>query len=538
MNKFLLLCCLLFSGVSQATEAPVICGLVTDLNNNPVESASVRWQAADIKTLTDQSGRFCLPKTDALITNSKNITAGKEGYYITGQKIEQTTTQTTITLKPVPEEDQNNYQFLSAFRPHQSAKPSHEGENNSCDQCHPEIVTEFKADRHSQSAQNELFLKMFNGTGDRQTGFGYKTDFPNSNGNCASCHQPVAAINQPYHTDPNTVSGVAKEGVNCDFCHKIKNASVDRTGGHPGVLSYQFSRPQTGHQTFYGPLDDVHPGEDSFHPLYAESRYCAPCHNGSFWNTLVYSEYQEWENSDYARQNITCQKCHMPEQKNMTHFALAEKGGLKRVPSTLISHKNLGINDVTFMKDSIALKTTAQVVDNKLHVSVAITNTKAGHHYPTGNPMRNMLLLVETKDDRGNVLPLDSGKTLPPWAGQGVREQGNYAGLPGKGFAKILINASPYPGRASRFDFSPITPSPHWRPAYIHEDTRIAANMTDVTDYVFDLPHSVSKTQVTVITKLIYRRTFKNWQNKLDIDLPDLVLATNSQRLTVNSQQP
>ncbi|HLD44853.1 MAG TPA: hypothetical protein VJC18_05405, partial [bacterium] len=100
MNKFLLLCCLLFSGVSQATEAPVICGLVTDLNNNPVESASVRWQAADIKTLTDQSGRFCLPKTDALITNSNNMTAGKEGYYITGQKIEQTTTQTTITLKP------------------------------------------------------------------------------------------------------------------------------------------------------------------------------------------------------------------------------------------------------------------------------------------------------------------------------------------------------------------------------------------------------------------------------------------------------
>ncbi|MFH1357926.1 MAG: hypothetical protein ABII18_12440, partial [bacterium] len=75
-----------------------------------------------------------------------------------------------------------------------------------------------------------------------------------------------------------------------------------------------------------------------------------------------------------------------------------------------------------------------------------------------------------------------------------------------------------------RSDFTRIYPSPHWRPAYIQEDTRIVANASDETKYIFDLGNTNTK-DVHVSLKLIYRRTFKNWQKMMGIDLPDLVLA-------------
>ena len=242
-------------------------------------------------------------------------------------------------------------------------------------------------------------------------------------------------------------------------------AETDKDG-EPGVLSYQFRRPPDGHQLFYGPYDDVYPGDDSYHPLYSKSQYCAPCHHGKFWDVLVYSEFQEWFDSSYSKDGIHCQDCHMKSDGKTSRFALKKVGSLVRNPSTIPSHVNFGVNDKEFMKEAISLKTDADLYNDILKVTVTITNTNSGHHYPTGNPMRNMILLVETNDEKGKSLLLKKGARVPSWGGEGLKENGNYAGLPGKGFAKVLKNR-PFYGFKQKKSYGNEHPVPHWRRTFI-----------------------------------------------------------------------
>ena len=110
-------------------------------------------------------------------------------------------------------------------------------------------------------------------------GPGYKLDFPNTSGNCASCHAPMAAVNDPYNTNPLLIDGVDKEGISCDFCHKILDVKLNFSTGNPnqnmpGVLSYDLRRPFDGNQFFSGPYDDVAPGEDVYSSIQKQSQYC------------------------------------------------------------------------------------------------------------------------------------------------------------------------------------------------------------------------------------------------------------------------
>ena len=148
-------------------------------------------------------------------------------------------------------------------------------------------------------------------------GPGYKLDFPDTAGNCAACHTPAASVNEPYGVDPREVTGVPAEGVPCDFCHKVWDVRLDSNSGlpfenMPGVLAYEFRRPPEDHQFFAGPLDDVAPGEDTYSPLQTQSQFCAPCHFGVFWGTVIYDSFGEWLHSPYndPQNGKTCQDCH------------------------------------------------------------------------------------------------------------------------------------------------------------------------------------------------------------------------------------
>ena len=135
-------------------------------------------------------------------------------------------------------------------------------------------------------------------------GPGYKLDFPDSDGNCGSCHIPIAAVGSPYGVNPDDMPEAAEEGVSCDFCHKIWDVRLQQDGlpaaNRPGVLSIEFRRPETGHQLFMGPFDDVAPGEDTYLPLQRQSAFCASCHFGVFWDVPIYNSYGEWLASPYS----------------------------------------------------------------------------------------------------------------------------------------------------------------------------------------------------------------------------------------------
>ncbi len=155
-------------------------------------------------------------------------------------------------------------------------------------------------------------------------GPGYKLDFPDTAGNCAACHVPGAALDDPYGIDPRAVNGVNALGIHCDYCHKVAAVKLDPATGlpypnMPGVLSQDMRRPfpedKQRYQIFFGTFDDDNvPMEDTYLPLIKESQWCAPCHYGVFWDTVVYNSFGEWLASPYSdgRDGKTCQQCHMP----------------------------------------------------------------------------------------------------------------------------------------------------------------------------------------------------------------------------------
>ena len=500
-------------------------GTVVDTNGQPVGNAIVRIQGTARSTSSDPKGFFTLT-TDA--DHSGHITAWKSGFYNGGQAITAKEAGYSIVLRPLFLEDNVNYQWITS-RQKENARPAEaKTEAKTCEICHPLIVEEWKSSSHANSASNPLFLAFYNGTdmkGSKPAGPGYRLDFPNSKGNCSTCHVPASAIGSPFSADPNDASRFAKEGIACDLCHKIDHTVVDASGGYPGVLSIRFRRPPEGRQLFYGPYDDVFPGDDSFHPLFRHSNYCAPCHNGKFWDVLAYSEFQEWAASDYAKKGVHCQDCHMKSSSKPTRFALEEKGGNLRDPLAIHSHVNYGIMDKAFMTESIQLETKAVLQNQIVTVNVTVRNANAGHAYPTGNPMRNMLLLIEAKDDRGKVLPLMKGEVVPLWGGVGDRARGNYAGLPGKGFAKVLRDAVPYAADGSQQrHFKRDYPAAHWRPAVIESDNRIAAGGSDGSTYLFESPKTPFS-HIRVTARLIYRRAYKTWIDAKGLDLPDMEIA-------------
>jgi nitrate/TMAO reductase-like tetraheme cytochrome c subunit len=445
-------------------------------------------------------------------------------------------------------EDNHNYAWVSAF--------SRAGDTNNCQDCHSEPnnpasalpFDEWRRDAHSNSAQNIHFLTMYLGTdvsGNASPiirygysrdygsfplrpeadvsyyGPGYKLDFPSTSGNCAACHIPAAAINDPYGVNPIEVDGVGAEGIGCDFCHKVWDVRLNPAtdlpyDNMPGVLSFEFRRPPEGHQFFSGPFDDVAPGEDTYTPIQRQSQFCAPCHFASFWDTKIYNSYGEWLESPYSNPQTgqTCQDCHMPPGLT-NHFAQFDKGGKLRNPATIFSHRMPGAIDVKLLQNAVTMTVVAGLQGDNILVDVSITNDQTGHHVPTDSPLRQIILLVEASDSQGQALSLINGSVIPNWGGIGDPNEGYYAGLPGKGFAKILKEL-----------WTEIAPSgAYWNHTRIVGDNRIAAFATDSSAYTFAAP---TEGNMTVKATLLFRRAFIDLMKQKSWDAPDIVMEQRS----------
>ena len=529
-----------------------IAGKVLDEENNPVEEAVVRVKATDIFTTTDRNGVFMLSGLET--DGSYLLTAWAKGYFIGGGEMEYLAGESNsrIIIKKHTDEDNPAYQWVSAY-----TTKGVKGSN--CENCHSASdegayaginlpFDEWVKDAHSQAAINPRFLTMYTGKdmeGNQSPltrygfsrdygsfpvrpdltqpylGPGYKLDFPESSGNCAACHVPVAAIDNAYGIDAANVSGVEREGVTCDFCHKVWDVKFNPITGTPypnmpGVLSFEFRRPTEGHQFFAGPLDDVAPGEDTYTPIQQQSGFCAPCHFGTFWDTIIYNSFGEWLESPYSDQDSgkTCQDCHMPPA-GVDHFARLDKGGVIRDPQTIFRHLMPGLLDKNLLKNAVTMKVSVDRSGDKLIVEIKIINDKTGHHVPTDSPLREMILLVQAKDPQGELLTLIEGPTLPDWVGVGDPSQGYYAGLPGKDYAKILMEL-----------WTEVTPTgAYWNPTRIVSDNRLAAFETDLSTFIFSTP---VETKLNVNITLIFRRAFIDLMDQKSWGVADIVMDEQS----------
>jgi hypothetical protein len=327
--------------------------------------------------------------------------------------------------------------------------------------------------------------------------------------------------------------------VFCEFCHKIGDVYLNPATGlpypnAPGALSYRLHRTFPGSVLFFGPLDDV-TRRVSYLPLEKKSQFCAPCHQFSFWGTPIYQSFEEWLNSPYPAQGIECQTCHMPwdttgYREVVPYFVYPEHGGLIRDPSTLASHLDLGVKDPEFMQQTVSMTVQAQGWPGYVDVTVAISNVFAGHHVPTDYPGRNMVLVLRAEDEAGNELRHLSGPVVPDWGGTGSAAN-DYAGRPGKGFAKVLRDA--VTGEWPVVNY--------WKPTLIHSDNRIPALQADVSHYRFASIVTASAAgagaQVHVVAELWFRRLFIEQARQKGWDSADLLMAKASTAVPVTAVQ-
>ncbi len=545
--------------VNTTPLPPIVSGVIADANG-PLAGAIVQIQGTANRTQTDASGAFTLGGIQGI--TPLNLTAWSEGYYVGWTSLNPSAPDWTggqdvrITLKPLAEKDNNLYPWFSFEGVKGSA---------SCGLCHREYK-EWQADAHSQAAINPRFLTIYTGTnvnGQQSQpvqwgkggvalppdpnlpyyGPGFRLDNNNRAGNCATCHTPVASKvpNQKNcgwsgchtdltiersqgvidpHTLPLGLSGDAAEGITCDFCHKIGAVIIDPhtklpLPDMPGILSMRLYRPAEGQQLFFGTLVDV-TRRVSYSPLEAKSEFCAPCHYGVFGGvvgvgtvtggTVIYNSYGEWLDSPYSdpQTGKTCQDCHMPVIDTQ-YFVFPERGGITRDYAPLHDHTMPGVADEQLMKNAVTMTSTAVRDGINLKVEISIFNDKTGHHVPTDAPIRSMMLVVEALNSNGKLLNLLQGPVLPAWAG-------NYAGKPGKAYAKVL-----------RDDWTGETPTAaYWRPITVVEDTRLAAMATDTTQYLFDL---LPENTATVKVQLVFRRAFQELARQKGWTDPDILMA-------------
>jgi hypothetical protein len=515
-----------------------ISGKVSD-ETGPVAGAIVRLQATDNSTTTSIDGTFTLDRVTK--RTSVTITAWAEGYYVGWTEASPGADTVLIILKRHYITDNPDYDWFSA--------EGDEG-SRSCGHCMSCAYDEWQGDAHSRSATNPRFLTMYNGTdviGNRSPrtrysstpgysrrplrpntnqpyyGPGYKLDNPSTAGNCATCHVPAAAARpgRYYAADVNDASGIDSEGIFCEFCHKIGEVELDPETqlpreNMPGVLSMKLFRPHGDEQLFFGPYDDV-TRRVSYLPLQRESAFCAPCHYGVFWGTVIYNSYGEWLESPYSDPSSgkSCQDCHMP-MTTETRFVLQEKGGLERPPGGIRSHTMPGAADQELLQNAVKLdvklEMTAHSESKQAVVTVTVTNDRTGHHVPTGSPLRHLILLVQATGPDGKPISQLDGPTVPDWCGVGDPAQGYYAGLPGTAYAKVLQDW-----------WTEVAPTgAYWNQTRLLSDNRIAAFAADTSHLTFD---AADHGEVTVNVKLLFRRAYISLMKQKGWKVPDILMA-------------
>jgi hypothetical protein len=501
------------SAAPPDVQHAAVTGFVTT-EGRPLAGAVVKLYGGEPSAVSEADGRFTLPGIAP--TGDVFLTAAKPGYYNVRTRLARTSEPIRLELLPIPGQDNPHYAW-------QDPTPDPAREDN-CGNCHSRIYGQWADDGHSRAARNPIVLSMYNGTdvkGRANVGPGYRLDWSDQ-GNCASCHAPMAAA-RGVATDLNNVEGVEGTGVSCDFCHKVKEVSTDPQFMH--FAEMQVLRPAKGQKLIFGPFEDAIFPKDipdlSYSPLFETSRFCAGCHDGAFWGTPVYETFSEWRKSPYAAAGVQCQQCHMRSTHGMKRIADEEDGGIERHPGLLSSHRMMGEPATQLLKNALHMNTSAQVKGRILEVTVSVANTGAGHHVPTGQPMRNVLLLVSPVDGSGRDLRLVSGERIPVWGG-------DYSGQPGKGYAKVLVTVSEYakaPTAPEEASNGGNFPAPFWRRNKIVSDNRIPAKSEVRETYWFDLTNA--RGPVTVNTRLVYRRAFQPLAELKGWDLADLDLSKN-----------
>lgn len=476
----------------------------------PVQGARVHARAdLSVVAVTGADGSFTLPlNPDGFVELAASVPynrAAATNYLIGGNFAANGATGVDIRLEILPVADNPNYEPPTA---------------DNCGSCHASVYPRWAGSNHADAARNEWVLDLFSGSGTPGGGAGYvfrDTHDAGETGFCATCHAPMTDVFNPGQTMLDEVpSGSAgSDGVTCVACHQMDSVDEGNLDAlhFLGKSTYRFPESSSA-STFdyvWGPLDDVtFPAmQASYSTLHATSLICAACHqyNNPTTGAPGQNTYREWAASPFAVPGPTqrnCQDCHMPpatDEDPLCVFVDKDRPANQRRQHIFIG------STPEMLQNNLALTLAAQEIPGRVRVVAEVENFGAGHSFPTGVSIRNAILLVSATLN-GQPLAQVVGPTVPFWANDDVpgEQPGDYAGFPGKGFAKILegrINGQ----------------GPTVRPVLfidaegVFSNTLIPSGATDTTTIEFELPPGVPPgASVAFEARLLYRRAFRATQ--------------------------
>lgn len=454
-------------------------------------------------------GAFLLdvdPAGAVMVTASLPYSKGApENFLIGGTYAVNGETGVEIRLVPLPAADQAGYE------------PPTFGV---CAGCHTQQAADWQSSRHAFTASNAWVLDLHSGSGTPGGGAGYvftATHDPGETGFCATCHAPLAdlAAGGTLQLDDPAMPIYGQEGVVCLACHQLSDVDATHLDAlhFRGKASYRFPADPDGetHLFVWGPLDDVTFGgmRPSHSPLHRSSLLCASCHQYKNPDTGASGQntYGEWLASPFAAAGPgfrTCQDCHMPASEGTGQICLF--GGVDRPGVDRKHHTFVGSTPETMAANVGFTATAEQLERGLLEVTTAVDNFGAGHDFPTGVGVRNVIVLVEASI-AGTPLLQVAGPTVPWWADDEVpgKQPGDWAGLPGTGYAKVM---------AGRINGT----GPELKPVLfvdaerIDENTQIHSGAIATAGYRFELPASVAPgTPIDVSARLVWRRVWRSF---------------------------
>jgi len=531
------------TGAAQNLSGTVIRGRVTS-TYGPVENARVRIRGQESYTLTDREGRYEL-RADLRPGGRQVVTAGKEGWFNNGQLVDRSGRVRDILLNPIYLDDRPDYRFISPV---------------TCSRCHVNLTRYYDQSKMAHTTSNPKVLDMYYGTDAllrKGVGPGYRLDNPQSDGNCTVCHAPSVAGGIPWSQDLNDVLRSPRtewDGISCDYCHKVRKIVTDKSkpSGRAAILERQ--SPARGNSILvFGPYDDVvvPPMAASYNPIFDKGQFCSLCHShnkklatGQTWDPAkVYStaewegfgldseeylpiqttfqEWQQWQDqlpANDSNKGKKCQDCHMSWRKEMLPYDnyvidghARQMWGTYRSPKNIRPHHFDGGTE-TQLKTALSLELEGETDGNQLVVNAYITNTNGGHWVPTGETMRSVMLLLKVTDSNGKPLKMKAGSRLPAWAGKGGINDGNYAGLPGAAFARVLGD-----------DHGNLH-VPFWQATRVVSDTRIRPKKSVELRFEYELEDPDD--EPTAEASLIYRPVIRPWAKIKNWQADDILITS------------